>query len=488
MVFEWLSFIRDNKWRKDLVSKLAICLFIVYLFTISLIIGVNIEDILSFNKKDNISLFNSLLIFYLLIDFIFRYWFSSFIGYPIITLLRLKFKLDDIINYLLLRNLVNLNNILPWLIIIPFSVKIILTSFQFLNVFSYLFGFLLLLIFNNYLATLIALLSRRRPIIVIFLSAFNIIVFSSNYIRSIISTVSQSIGEAFILPNIWVFLILIGLIILIVITIKRLIVSRFKVDEYIPIEKASRRNEFNLSLASDGLRILKNYIILEFKLILRNNRSIQTLSIYPIFPIYLLYQFATGNHSNTFSVIYMLTFAFGLFSLLYGQYIFSWESTYYDGILARKISLLDYISSKYYFMIISSSIIFLIFFVPIFFLKRDEIFTLISIFLFENGILNLIVLFIALFNNRRLELRDNFLFNYQGLNGHQFFIPVVILLIPISLFLLLNNFFKEETILCFYFCSGAVCILLNRFLIKSLLVPVFFIRKYNKLEGYRIQR
>jgi hypothetical protein len=231
----------------------------------------------------------------------------------------------------------------------------------------------------------------------------------------------------------------IGLAIL-VISVKRLLLTKFYIDFSGTKYKGINILNSDFELRNYKTKLLWNYILLEIKLIFRNNRPIQTLSIYPFFPLYLIFQFVVNDNISIFSAVYMLAFIFGLFSLLYGQYVFSWESSYFDGILARKDDMLEYIYSKYCCMFLSSILIFLIILAPFLIIKKVPFLVLISMFFFENGISNLIILYVASFNKRRIDLQDNFLFNYQGLGGHQFILPVLILLLPLALFIILNIF------------------------------------------------
>jgi hypothetical protein len=182
----------------------------------------------------------------------------------------------------------------------------------------------------------------------------------------------------------------------------------------------------------------------------------------------------------------MLTFVFGLLSILYGQYIFSWESTYFDGIMARKNNINSYIKAKYYLMVIFLCIIFLIMLtIFLLFSKSEFILLLFSFFIFEGGVMCFMILLIATFNDGRIDLHENTFLNYQGLNGNNLLLPLIILSLPVGLYSILFYLFNKIIATWTILGLGFLFLSLHKYWIRRIIMSIFLKRKYKNLEGYR---
>jgi hypothetical protein len=108
-------------------------------------------------------------------------------------------------------------------------------------------------------------------------------------------------------------------------------------------------------------------------------------------------------------------FASGTFALNYGQLMFSWESTYFDGFLARNISPEELILAKL-MLLQGSCLVFFLLSLPLFMLLSPELLLLHVTFLFYNaGITSVLMLALAVRNQRRVNIsKSGSFFNYEG--------------------------------------------------------------------------
>lgn len=479
------SFIRNDKWRRNILSKILISIFYVFLISVLVILGFNIKTILLEFSHNPIETFNSILLSYIFIDLILRFLFQTVTTTYFTPYLRFKLRHSELVNLMIIRNLWSFFNIVPWCIVVPFVVKCIYKDVGFRAAVLYLSAFLLLVLINNYIAITLKFLTRKRKIFYLIPICIIIVMFQLLKRGTQISTYSSTLVTIIIEQTVLSFIGFIIILISIIYLLRRLFLSGFYFDENF-YRAQSRRNQ-NSSFYTDLLPSFGNvgkYLFLEFKLILRNKRPKQTIMIFPVFPIYLIILLLKKEQDEYLTML-LLAFTFGLLSLLYGQYVFSWESTFFDSIMARKIDFCEYIKAKYYLMI-SFSLIILILLIPLFiFLYKGFILTLISMFFFSIGTTNFIILFSGIFNDGRITLNESFVFNYQGLSFNQLILPLFVFAIPIGLYYVpsLLNFSKLGNILLIVIGLGFL--FFHNWWIKNILLKIFLKRKYHNLEGYR---
>ena len=126
--------------------------------------------------------------------------------------------------------------------------------------------------------------------------------------------------------------------------------------------------------------------------------------------------------------------------------MFSWESRYFDGILARHINPRSMILSKLFTLQVSCLLFFVIS-LPVFLGLAPELIPLHISFLFYNaGITSALMLILAVSNKRRISIeKGGGFFNYEGfsLRHWLWFIPTAI---PPILFLYLMRDQLEQAI------------------------------------------
>nr|WP_315824273.1 DUF5687 family protein [Paraflavitalea speifideiaquila] len=90
----------------------------------------------------------------------------------------------------------------------------------------------------------------------------------------------------------------------------------------------------------------------------------------------------TGHGPN----LIFLSFLAGFFPALYGQFVFSWESACFDGIMTRPGSFSQYVAAKYYLMLIMILISFIPVYIALSFTTGIDTLLLFSLGLFSAGV------------------------------------------------------------------------------------------------------
>ena len=111
-------------------------------------------------------------------------------------------------------------------------------------------------------------------------------------------------------------------------------------------------------------------------------------------------------------------FASGGFALNYGQLMFAWESTFFDGLLVRHGNLADIVKAKFVLLQSSCAVLFL-FSMPVFALLRPELIPLhVAFLLYNMGVTCVLIMLLAIRNRKRVDIqkRGSF-FNYEGFSA-----------------------------------------------------------------------
>jgi hypothetical protein len=482
----WQAFIRNQRWRRNLLSKILLAILLIYFFLLFLIVGLNIDKILSELGGNPIDNFNSILLYYLIVDLILRCLLQPLPTIAILPYIRLRIRRNTIINFLLFRCIVNIFNLIPLLIIIPFSTKLLLPQYGLKIALVYLSGLCLLILINNSLAVLIGFLSQKKLVYIIIpfiISAFLVIV---NKWWTTISIFSITFGELIAQGRVILFGVLIATIILIIYVIKRFLNKNFYIDDLKSNKKPNILVRVFDTHIFKGLGEIGRYLSLEVCLLIRNKRPRQMLVMLPIFLAYFLFFILKGNIiRDQFSLLLMSTMLIGFGASMYGQFIFSWDSSYFDNIMTRKINFINYVKVKYYLLLGLSIMTFIPLFIVFFLTKKIDLYLLCSLLFFIMGVNSFIIMFLGTFNNGRIDLSKSRFFNYEGVRANQFLITLIFMLLPMGIYSLFSYFFCSIVGDIAIALPGLVFLIFHHLWISKIIVPQFKNRKYKNLEGYR---
>lgn len=481
----WKSFVRNEKWRRNIASKILYTILALYLVLVSFMFGSNIDKILGSVGRNPVELFNSILVWYFAVDLLLRCFFQSLPVIHALPYLQFKIKKSNILNYLIASSFWNLFNLIPWLFIVPFVIKVLIPAYGLPLSFAYLFGILLILLNNNVLSLLLGFLIKRNIIyylfpigLIVLLSAFGRIGFSA-------SKVSISLGYHLIHANALVLLSFIVSITALFLLTKKLLLNAFYLDSNIKEGRIGKRFDVLNMEAFSSMKGVGHYMALELNLLLRNKRSRQMLAMIPFLLVYLLFlALKASKDQGQFMRMFFVAFLSGIGSV-YGQFIFSWESSFFDGIITRKIDLSKYIKAKYYFM----SALSILGFIPVFavytVLAKANVLTMLSFLVFSLGVNNFVIILLGTYNDGRIDLSRSQYFNYQGVGGSQFVLTFVIMALPLGISALMNYLFNTIAGPSIIAALGLIFIFSHDWWLKRIIVPQFMRRKYRNLEGFR---
>jgi hypothetical protein len=481
------SVIRNASWRRNIIGKIVFGILIVYLLMLFIFIGYKIDDILTKAGGNPVSLFNSFLIWYLISDLIMRTIFLSMPTIQVIPYLHLPIPRYKIINYLIGRNLWNIFNILPWFIIIPFSVKILSNYYNGLSVFSYFSCFTLILLFNNLLSSLIKYLSQKNIFLIFIPFLLLGILYSINHWITPVNEISSYLGFLMLKGDLATVITLLLFLLTSFWLHHRLLLRGFYMDDIKTKKNGLLHSGFlNMNLFN-RFGLIGKYMDFELNLTFRNKRPRQGLIMAPVILIYFIFISSHDKHmmeSGGF-FIYLISIYVGIAAMVYGQYLFSWESCCMDGIMARNLNLTKYLQAKYYYLVLLVLIMFIPTFTASFFIPGFKPLMMLSSALFVIGVMLYAILLMSSNNDGRIDLSKSQFFNYQGVKGHHFLTSFAVFLIPFFIYLGIKALFNENIALIIQGVIGIIGIGMHKIMLSKLIAPRLIKRKYKNLEGFR---
>lgn len=170
---------------------------------------------------------------------------------------------------------------------------------------------------------------------------------------------------------------------------------------------------------------------LELRLIARNLRTKQMVASSLLFvPMGLLYVAIESFQEQPFIAAIGLFLLSGAGIVNYGQFLFSWESRYYDGLLTWALPLQTLVQSKIVVLQLACTVLYLLTLPPVAWLEPRLLAHHSALAFYNAGLMAPLLVWMSTFNTKRIDLRDSSVMNFQGASLHHFVAVVPIMLAP----------------------------------------------------------
>lgn len=346
---EWKAFLRSASFGKNLTMKIIIGFFMIYFSLIFIGMGVGAFYVLKDMKLEPLVTVNKFLFYYFLLDLIIRLLLQSIPVLNIKPLLVLPFKKPTIVHFSLGKTALSFFNWVHALFFIPFSVVLILNGYDVVEIIFWHLGIMAMIYINNFLNIILSNIDKLFAAFVVLIvvlggaqyyKLFDITQFTTPFFQNF-----YDIDGVFLIP----ILILIGLYIF---TFKYFEKNLY-LDAGLSIkhDEASTENLTWLNQFGTLGTFLKN----DIKLIKRNKRSKTTIIMSVIFLFYGLIFFG-NTHQPPAMQIFAGIFVSGGFLFVFGQFVPSWDSSYYQLMMTQNIPYRGYITAKWWLIVIATFI------------------------------------------------------------------------------------------------------------------------------------
>jgi hypothetical protein len=485
---EWLKTKRAKAFYKNLAVNIIFSLLILYFAAIFLFLGFKLGSILEMFHialgLNPVEILNGAIIYAILGGILLRLFMQQLGTINLFAYQMLPVKRSTIVNFLLFKSLVSPLNYLALLIVIPFALTSVTNYYDGATSFRFVLNIVFIIWFNSLFA---AFLKRR------FTSAFT----SFMLLISLIAAVAAmeyfklfslfDVSRAFfgfLLEHAW------GSLLILMIPVLAFVLNKwFFARNYYPeyfnrkIEKTGSGMAINLSFL-DRFGSIGDFMALELKLILRHKRTRSLLYMSAFFLFYGLIFYTNKMYNESTGMLFFIAvFMTGLLMFMYGQWVISWDSAYFDGLMTKNIPIHHYIKANYNLLVAFNAICFILT-TPYFFFGVKIIQMHIAAFLFNTGVNTVILLFFSTYNTKRIDLSQGTAFNYQGTTFKNFLVVIPMMFLPMALVGILSFFLETFVIMAILAGTGLIGIAFRKPLI-TLCINQFNKRKYALAQGFR---
>ncbi len=477
-----LSFWRSKTLDRSLATAIFTWLMIGMVLMYALALGFMLPKILANVAPDTnpVSLVNSLLFFYWLIEVILRLVWQRNVTLNAQYYLTQNIPRQALTHYMLLKRWGNLFLLLALLIFGPFAVRQVAPLYDAQTAWLWL-GFILLTSFwLHHLVIALQQYSQGKMILPLLLGAtlFGVIYLDAQGYFKLTAISEQAMTIVMGNP-------------VLILPLAALVAASYYLDFWLV------KNNLSLdSLPQDtavagagisqwvtgltGYGIIGQLVSLELRLIWRNRRA-RTMAYMSIF-LSLYFLFFITRTTNVAGVF--LLFATGAFMINYGQLLFSWESRYFDFLLTRNFSMQTYLKAKLALLVGANTVLLLFNGLILAIIRPSLLPDMASWYLLNSGFFVYLHIAFTMLSAKRIDANARAMFNYEGMNAGQFLIFIPYFLVVGGIFSLVA-WLSEETWRWLVVAAPGLLGLLFYRSITGWLAHQFSKRKYKISDGFR---
>jgi len=481
---QWTAFWRSRNKGSHIAVQVIMGLLVLYILACAFLVGIGMDAIITqlLPDKEVIMVFNGLILYFFAVDFLMRLQLQELPTLAVVPYLHLNIRKNQLVNFLNVSALFSPFNLIPIFIFFPFCVLEIADSYGSAASIMYMVSIFSLAIFNNYLVLYVKRLSTASTAFVFAGLLLLLSMAALEYYK--VFSIAELSNQVFHLlaqqPLIGLLFPLIALVIFMVNA--NYLKKNLYIEELSTGEKLKSATDYPFL---DRFGEVGTLAAMEIKLILRNKRSKSTVSKGLLFVFYgfLFYRVELLEKEQFGMMLFAGIFMTGNMILLYGQFMFGWQSAEFDGLMANKTSIKTFIKSKFLLFTLSSTVLTII--VSLYGLISWKILLIqFAAYFYSIGIATVLVLYFATRNYKHIDLSKGSSFNWQGVGAASMLMSLPVLLIPFLIYLPLAHFGNPYHGLTGIAIFGIAGLLTRNFWV-DFLVREFNKRKYKLAEGFR---
>ncbi|HEX8563938.1 MAG TPA: DUF5687 family protein [Flavobacterium sp.] len=349
---EWKAFARSAAFRSNLVIRIVLILAALYFGLMFVLLGAGLYFILSDAGMDPLATVNKYLIYYFAADLFFRYFLQKMPVVNIKPLLVVPVSRSTIVHFALGKSIISFFNFIHAFFLIPFAVVLITKGYAALSVAFWIIGIYALIYCSNFInvlvnnkdrffypaATIVSILAISQ-----YYSFFDITDYTSGFFSQLFS------NPLFVLIPIAAIAALYGISF-----------SNFRSQLHLDTGLAKKSDVAHTEDFAwlNKYGTLGTFLKNDIRLLKRNKRSRATVMMSVLFLFYglLFFSKAIEVYQNPAMQVFAGIFVSGGFLFTFGQFVPSWDSSYYQLMMSQNIQYRDYLSSKWWLIVIATAV------------------------------------------------------------------------------------------------------------------------------------
>ncbi len=327
--------------------------FALYMAVVFIGFGVGVYFIIEDAKMgDPFDVVNKYMIYYIAFDLVFRYMLQKMPVTNIKPLLYLPIKKSQVVNFSLGKTILSYFNWSHAFFFIPFSIVLLVQGYNTFGVIGWHLGIIALIYSNNFINILVNNKDNIFYPVIAVLAVLGI----SHYFQffDITTFTAPFFGALYTLT--WLAILLIGIVFGLYYAAFNYFKSNLYLDAGLSTKQTIAKTEDLDWLNRFGN--LGTFLKNDIKLIKRNKRSKMAVITSFMFLFYG-FLFLTGAISTYDAPVWKIfagIFISGGFLFSFGQFVPSWDSSYYPLMMSQNIKYKEYLNSKWYLIVIATVI------------------------------------------------------------------------------------------------------------------------------------
>ncbi|SDS38863.1 DUF5687 family protein [Gramella sp. MAR_2010_147] len=482
---EWKSFLRSASFGKSLGLKILMAFLALYFSAMFLILGIALFPMLKeiYPKEDPLRVVNTFALAYFSFELLFRFLLQTLPVIDIKPLMILPFKKWKVVNFILVKSLYSFYNFLPLLLVVPFGLYCILKEgYPVANMLGWMITMYIITLCVNYFNFIIKkrFTENLKALIPVLVLGLILALLDYLSIFQISAYFARLIEYVYINPYLAVVPVL--LLILLYLWNYKNLLGKFYLDAGLKGKNRTvNTREFGWTKRFGSIA---PFLQQDIKLIWRNKRPKTTIYMSLLLLGYglIFYPNDTYQEMPAFFV-FVGIFITGIFMINFGQFVPSWDSSYYPMIMAQNIPMRQYLASKIGLITFSVVVLFILS-TPYVYFGWDILILNFACALYNMGVNAPLLLYAGSFNKKAIDLDKSPFMNYQGTGASQWLVGLPLLLIPIFFFWIINKFINYEIAVGFLAILGGLGLILRPILL-TFLAQRYRKRKYVMIQGFK---
>lgn len=347
---EWKAFLRSAAFTGNIVITIFKILGALYFIALFLILGFLLYPGLEKSGVNPIVLVNKYIIYYVVVDLIFKLLLQKIPVINVKPLLTLPIKRSTVVNFAISKTLVSFFNIIHLFFLVPFTISLMINGDDAVSGLLWFFSIFMFIYCSNFLNLL---LDSKTNLLIGFAVIVATIAGLQYYEFFDVTDYTGAFFQSSYDSKYMVALPVVLLAILWVLTFKYF-QNHLRLDAGLSKKQVEARTE-NLSwLERYGFvgTFLKN----DIRMIKRNKRPRSSVIMSFLFVFYgiIFYSGAIEAYDNAHMHMFAAIFVTGGFLFTFGQFVPSWDSSYYPLMMCQNIKYKEYISAKWWLVVIGT--------------------------------------------------------------------------------------------------------------------------------------
>jgi len=431
---------------------------------------------------DTVTLINKMVIYYFIFEFVMRYLIQKVPVLDIEPYLTLPIPRRRISLYLLARSFISLFNAYPAILLTPLAIEIITPAYGTNAAIAWVMAILCISWSLHCLQLMFKNKYEDKPWVWMLLLGVAAGNYGIDYYygTNLLQPATNFFG--WILSNPWISLLPVAFLVFIVYRTYHFLHANLYMEE-ISAQQKNIGESYSDRLAFLTRRgLIEIFMLQEIRLILRHKRTRSVIVLSLLFIPYGLLFFGREDYGESSPIFILIgIFMSGLFTINYGQFFWGWNTNQLDFFFSRPITLKIWVRSRYRLLVLSAVLSTLLC-LPYLYFGWKVMFTLFCCGLFNIGVNIPLMMRMAMWQPKAIDLNKGSFMNYQGTGLAQWIMGIPLLATPYLFYLPFQLYFGHIAGIIAVGFAGIVAFLFRDYLI-SMLVEKLKASKYQLIKN-----